>query len=110
AGRRPGPGPEPMGRAARRAVYQREGPRLSVPGGTVPGTRHRPLGTAVLRGAGLPRAVHRRSPLARAVRRPGCGGPVLLIRGGAVVRLARLHADIHRRLADRRGLRNPTVG
>ena len=104
------PDPEPMGRAGQRAVYQREGPRLSVPRGAVPGARHHPVGAAVLRGTGLPWAVHRRPALARALRWPGSGGPVLLIRSRAGVRLARLHADVHRRLADRGGFRDPAVG
>ena len=43
--------------------------------------------------------VHRRPALARALRRPRSGGPVLLIRRRPGVRLARLHADVHRRLA-----------
>src|SRR5258708_22658211 len=99
-----------MGRTVRRAVYQREGPRLSVPRGAVPGTRHHPVGAAVLRGPGLPWAVRRCPALARALRRPGGGGPVLLIRSGAAVCLARLHADVHRRLANRGGVRDPAVG
>ena len=51
--------------------------------------------------AGLSWVVHRRPALARTVRRPSRGRPLLLIRGGARVRLARLHANLHRRLADR---------
>ena len=94
----------------RRAVHQREGSRLSVPRGAVPGARHHPVGAAVLRGTGLPWAVHRRPALARALRRPRSGRPVLLIRSRAGVRLARLHADVHRRLADRGRLRRPAVG
>ena len=43
-------------------------------------------------------------------RRPRRGRPVLLIRSRAGVRLARLHADVHRRLADRGRLRRPAVG
>ena len=38
------------------------------------------------------------------------GGPVLLVGRGAAVRLARLHADVHRRLADRGGHRRAAVG
>ncbi len=110
AGRQPGRPAEPMGRAGQRAVHQREGPRLSVPRGAVPGARHHPVGAAVLRGTGLPWAVHRRPALARALRRPRCGGPVLLIRSRAGVRLARLHADVHRRLADRGGFRRCCCG
>ncbi len=48
--------------------------------------------------------------LARAFRRCGGGGPVLLVRGGAAVRLARLHADVHGRVADRGRIGNPAVG
>ena len=55
-------------------------------------------------------AVHRRAALARALRRPRRGGPVLLIRSRAGVRLARLHADVHRRIADRGRLRRSAVG
>ena len=109
-GDNPAAAPEPVGRADRRAVHQREGPRLSVPRGAVRGARHHPVGAAVLRGTGLPWAVHRRPALARALRRPRRGGPVLLIRSRAGVRLARLHADVHRRLADRGRLRRSAVG
>ena len=95
---------------SRRAVYQREGSRLSVPRGAVRGARHHPLGAAVLRGTRLPRAVRRRPALARALRRPRRGGSVLLIRSRAGVRLARLHADVHRRLADRGRFRRSCCG
>ena len=37
-------------------------------------------------------------------------GLYLLIRSGAAVRLARLHADVHRRLADRGGFRDLAMG
>ena len=55
-------------------------------------------------------SVHRRPALARALRRVRSGRPVLLIRSRAGVRLARLHADVHRRLADRGGFRGAAVG
>ena len=110
AGRQPGRPTEPMGRTDRRAVHQRERPRLSVPRGAVREARHHPLGAAVLRGTRLPWAVHRRPALARTLRRPRRGRPVLLIRRRAGVRLARLHADVHRRLADRGRIRTLAVG
>src|SRR5258708_3186406 len=72
------PGAEPMGRVGRRVVYQREGPRLSISRGAVPGARPYPVGAAVLWGAGRPGPVQQCPALARALWRAGGGGPVLL--------------------------------
>ena len=100
----------PVGAAGGRTVDQREGPRLSVPGRAFPGPGHHPVGAAVLRGACLRGVVRRCQALARPLRRRGGRRPVLLVRRCAVVRLAGLHADVHRRLPDRRGLRGAAVG
>ena len=107
---RPGDRDPAVGAVARRPVDQREGPRLPVPRGTVPGARDHPVGAAVLRGAGVPRAVRRGAAVARPVRWRGCGGPVLLLSGRDALGLARLHADVHRRLADRGRNRGAAVG
>ena len=72
--------------------------------------RHHPAGAAVLRRARLPGPVRRRPPLAGPLRRRRRGRPVLHLGRGAAVRLAGLHADVHRRLADRRGHRRAAVG
>ena len=109
ARRQPGRPSEPVGPAGRRPLHQREGPRLSVPRGAVPATRPHPLGTTVLRSARMPRALPRRPALARQLRRLRRGRPVLLIGRRAGVRLARLHADLHRRLTDRSRLGHPAV-
>ena len=104
------PGPEPMGGGGRRPLHEREGPRLPVPRGAVRGARHSPVGAAVLRGAGLPRPVRRRPALARPLRRRRGRRAVLLVGGGDRLRLARLHADLHGRLADRGRLGPPALG
>jgi hypothetical protein len=83
---------------------------MTAPTATVREARHHLLGAAVLRVPGLPCVVHRRPPLARALRRTGSGRPVLLIRSCVGVRLARLHADVHRRLAHRGGFRDSSCG
>ena len=88
---RPGCHPA-VGAAPRRAVDQREGSRLPVPGRAVPGGRGHPAGAAVLRGAGLPGPVLRGPALAGPLRRGGRRGAVLLLGCGAAVCLARLHA------------------
>ena len=81
-------------------------PFLAAP---APAVGYYSVGAAVLWGAGVPRVVLRRPALARALRRAGSRWPVLLLRSGARVRLARLHADIHRRIADRGGFGRPAV-
>ena len=109
AGRQPGRPSEPVGPAGQRPFHQREGPRLSVPGRAVPATRPHPLGTTVLRGARMPRALPRRPALARQLRWRGRSRPVLLIGRRTGVLLARLHADVRRRLIDRGRLGHPAV-
>src|SRR4051794_26322636 len=99
-----------MDPVAQWAVYQREEPRLSLPGGAVRGAWHYPVGAALLRGSGLLWAVHRRPALARAVRWHCRGGLVLLLRSGHDIRLAHLHPDVYPRLADRGRLRDLAVG
>ena len=102
--------PHPVGRAAQRTLDQREGSRLPVPGRAVPVARPHPPSPPVLRCAGLPGPVRRRPALAGRHRRCRSRRLVLLVGGGVGLRVARLHADLHRCLADRRGHRGPAVG
>ena len=69
-----------VGAASRRAVDQREGSRLPVPGRALPGARDHPAGAAVLRSAGLPGPVLRCPALAGPLRRGGRRSLVLLPR------------------------------
>ena len=98
-----------MGSAVRRTLDQRKGSRLSGPGRPLPAARRHPPGSVVLRGAGLPGPVRWRPALAGGHRRGRGRRLVLFLGGRAGLRLARLHADLYRRLADRGGHRRPAV-
>ena len=99
-----------MGRSSKRAMDQRKRPWLSVPRGAVPEARRTTVGTAVLRGTRMLWLVHRRPALARPLRRLRRRRPLLLLRRRFCFRLARSHADVHRRLAHRGRIRTPSVG
>ena len=75
-----------------------------------PGAGPDPARAAVLRRARLPGPVRRRAPVAGPLRRHRGRGLVLLLGRGHAVRLARLHAHVHRRRADRGGHRDADLG